>query len=87
MQIGILGRTGGNMARRLMRGDHEVVAFATDVAVVKQLVREGATGTTRLDDFVAKLRAPRIAWLMVPARAATEQVVTDLALRMEPVAS
>ena len=85
MQIGMvgLGRMGGNMARRLMRGGHEVVAFATDASAVRQIAGEGATGTTTLDDFVAKLRPPRTAWLMVPAGAATEQVVTDLAARMQ----
>ncbi len=85
MQIAMvgLGRMGGNMARRLMRGGHEVVAYATDPAAVRQLAGEGATGTTTLDDLVAKLRPPRVAWVMVPAGAATEQVVTDLARRME----
>ena len=84
MQIGMvgLGRMGGNMARRLMKGGHEVVAYATDPASVRKLASEGATGTTTLDDFVAKLRTPRTAWVMVPAGAATEQVVTDLAARM-----
>ncbi len=84
MQIGLvgLGRMGGNMARRLMKGGHEIVAYATDPASVRQLASEGATGTTTLDDFVGKLRTPRTAWVMVPAGAATEQVVTDLAARM-----
>jgi len=86
MRIGMvgLGRMGGNMARRLMRGGHEVVAYATDPKSVQQLASEGATGTTTLDDFVAKLRVPRTAWVMVPAGAATEQVVMALAARMEP---
>ncbi len=86
MQIGMvgLGRMGGNMAKRLLKGGHQVVAFATDPAAVKQAAAEGATGTTTLEDFVAKLRAPRVAWVMVPAGAATEQVVTDVASRMEP---
>ncbi len=85
MQIGMigLGRMGGNMARRLMRGGHQVVAYATDAQSVTQLASEGAIGTTTLDDFVAKLRPPRIAWVMVPAGTATEQVVMDLAGRME----
>ena len=89
MQIGMvgLGRMGGNMARRLMKGGHEVVAYATDPAAVKQIAGEGATGTTTLDDFAATLRAPRVAWVMVPAGAATEQVVVDLARRMEPDAT
>src|SRR5436309_1449523 len=85
MQIGMigLGRMGANMARRLMRGGHEVVVFATDAAAVKRLSDEGAVGTTTLDDLVGKLKAPRVAWAMVPAGAATEQVVTDLGRRMQ----
>jgi len=86
MQIGMvgLGRMGGNMARRLMKGGHEVVAYATDPAAVKQMTGEGAAGTTTLDEFVTKLRAPRVAWVMVPAGEATEQVVNDLARRLSP---
>ena len=86
MQIGMVGvgRMGGNMARRLMRGGHEVVAFASDAAAVKQLTGEGVVGTITLADFVATLRTPRVAWVMVPAGAATEEVVADLGRRMEP---
>src|SRR5262245_13326383 len=85
MQIGIvgLGRMGGNMARRLLRGGHEVVGFATDAKAVQELAKDGGAGTTSIDDFVKNLRAPRVAWVMVPAGAATEQVVNDIAGRME----
>src|SRR2546425_7742581 len=84
MQVGMvgLGRMGANMARRLIRGGHEIVGYASDPAGVKAIASEGATGTTALDDFVLALRPPRVAWVMVPAGAATEQVVTDLAKRM-----
>jgi 6-phosphogluconate dehydrogenase len=71
------------MARRLMKGGHEVVGFATDAAAVTALASDGGSGTTNLDDFVKKLKPPRVAWVMVPAGAATEQVVTDLAERMQ----
>ena len=86
MQVGMvgLGRMGANMARRLMQGGHDVVGYATDPANVKAIASEGARGTTELDDFVLALRPPRVAWVMVPAGAATEQVVTDLAKRMAP---
>ncbi len=85
MQIGIvgLGRMGGNMARRLMKGGHEVAGFATDAAAVKALTSDGGSGTTNLDEFVQKLKPPRVAWVMVPAGAVTEQVVGDLAKRMQ----
>ncbi len=84
MQVGIvgLGRMGGNMARRLMRDGHEIVGYASDPAGVKAVTADGGTGTTTLDDLVRALRPPRLVWVMVPAGAATEQVVTDLAKRM-----
>jgi 6-phosphogluconate dehydrogenase len=47
-------------------------------------VVEGGQGATTLDELAEKLKKPRVAWVMVPAGAATEQVVSDLAKRMEP---
>src|SRR2546428_8325136 len=86
MQIGMvgLGRMGGNMARRLLRGGHEVVAYAADANAVRQLAGEGAVGALTLDDFVAKLKAPRVAWVMVPAGPPTRQGGTDPAPRPGP---
>jgi len=78
-----LGRMGGNMVRRLMRGGHQCVVFDRSADAVKQLAGEGATGATSLDDFVAKLTKPRAAWVMVPAGDPTEQTVRDVASRME----
>src|SRR5256886_16099925 len=86
MQIGMvgLGRMGGNMARRLMRGGHKVVAWARNAKVVQELAGEGAVGTTTLDDFVAKLAAPRVAWVMVPAGAAARPGGVGLGRRVRP---
>src|SRR5438552_18053524 len=86
MQIGMvgLGRMGGNMARRLLRGGHEVVGFATDSKAVQQLVSEGAKGTTTLKDFATMLKAPRVARVMVPAGSATEQGGMELSASLEP---
>jgi 6-phosphogluconate dehydrogenase len=85
MQIGMvgLGRMGGNMARRLLRGGHEVVGYATDAAAIAQLTGDGGVGTGTLADMVAKLSAPRAVWVMVPAGEPTEQVVMDLRGRLE----
>ncbi len=86
MQLGMigLGRMGGNMARRLMRGGHKCVVSDLNPGNVRQLVGEGAIGSASLDDFVSKLTAPRAAWLMVPAGNPTEQTVLALAQRMSP---
>jgi 6-phosphogluconate dehydrogenase len=69
MQMGMigLGRMGGNMVRRLMRGGHACVVYNRTPATVEALAREGATGTTSLDDFVGRLARPRTVWLMIPA--------------------
>jgi 6-phosphogluconate dehydrogenase len=85
MQIGMigLGRMGGNMARRLLRGGHQVVGYAADAASIASVAAEGAIGAPTLDELVSKLHRPRAAWVMVPAGDATEQVVNDLATRMQ----
>ncbi|MDQ1402900.1 MAG: 6-phosphogluconate dehydrogenase, partial [Actinomycetota bacterium] len=83
MQLGMvgLGRMGANLVRRLMADGHECVVFDVNAAAVEQLASEGATGAASLDDFAAKLTAPRVAWIMVPA-AFAGQSVTELAARM-----
>ena len=85
MQLGMvgLGRMGGNMVRRLMRGGHQCVVTDLSPQAVAEFAKEGATGSTSLDDFVAKLTKPRAAWVMVPAGNATEQTVNALAQRFE----
>ncbi len=85
MQLGMigLGRMGGNMVRRLMRGGHECVVRDLSPDNVKELAGEGATGSSSLDDFVAKLKKPRATWIMVPTGDPTEQTVRGLAEKFE----
>src|SRR6202035_2963120 len=78
-----LGRMGANMVRRLIRGGHECVVFDVSADAVKGLVKEGAIGASSLDDFRAKLKKPRVAWMMVPA-AVVEKTLADLSDRFEP---
>jgi 6-phosphogluconate dehydrogenase len=84
MQMGMvgLGRMGANMVRRLLRGGHECVVFDVSADAVKELTKEGAIGASSLDDFAAKLKLPRVAWMMVPA-AVVEQTVADLSSRFQ----
>ncbi|WP_424629300.1 phosphogluconate dehydrogenase (NAD(+)-dependent, decarboxylating) [Bradyrhizobium sp. SYSU BS000235] len=86
MQIGLvgLGRMGGNIVRRLMtKGQHQVVVYDTNVKAVADLASAGATGATSLQDFVKKLSAPRVVWVMLPAGKITEETIATLRKSME----
>jgi 6-phosphogluconate dehydrogenase len=80
MELGIvgLGRMGANMARRLMRDGHQIVAYDVNPDAVSQLAGEGADGASSLEELASKLSAPRSVWLMVPA-AFVDGTVADLA--------
>ena len=84
MQIGMigLGRMGANMARRLLKGNHQCVVFNRSPAPVRELVKEKAIGATSLADLVSKLDKPRAVWLMVPA-AVVDQFIADLSPLLE----
>ena len=79
MQLGMigLGRMGANMVRRLEKAGHKCVVYDRSPDSVKQLASEGATGSSSLDDFIAKLEKPRAIWLMVPA-AVVDSTIADL---------
>jgi 6-phosphogluconate dehydrogenase len=70
---------GGNMVRRLRRGNIEVVGFDRANEVVAQLAREaGMLAAKSVEDAVAQLPAPRIVWLMLPSGEPTEQQIRAL---------
>lgn len=68
MELGMigLGRMGGNMAMRLMKAGHRVVANSRTAASVDKVVAEGAEGAYSIEELVDKLATPRTIWLMVP---------------------
>jgi len=86
MELGIvgLGRMGANMARRLMRDGHRIVAYDVNADAVSALAGEGADGAASLQELAAKLSAPRAVWVMVPSGEITEKTVEDVAAVLEP---
>jgi 6-phosphogluconate dehydrogenase len=76
MQLGMigLGRMGGNMVRRLMRGGHECVVFDLNQGAVALLAAEGAIGADSLEAFINALKPPRAIWIMLPAAVVDEMV-------------
>jgi 6-phosphogluconate dehydrogenase len=80
MQIAMigLGRMGANMAQRLLRGGHQVVGFDPAEAAREVVEEKGAQTAASIEGLVAKLQAPRVIWLMVPAGAITDSTLTAL---------
>jgi 6-phosphogluconate dehydrogenase len=73
-----LGKMGGNMTERLLRGEHQVVAFDRTAETVQKYAKLGATGVHSLADMIKKLSAPRVVWIMVPAGDPVDQTIAEL---------
>ena len=80
MQLGVigLGRMGANIARRLFRAGHNCVIYNRTPKPVEELAAEGLTPAADIADLVRKLAPPRAIWLMLPAGAVTEGVLTSV---------
>ena len=85
MQLGMigLGRMGTNMVRRLMRAGHQCVVYDLQQEAVQAIAKDGAAGTTSLEDFARKLKPPRTAWMMLPA-AVVDPTLKALTPLLEP---
>lgn len=77
MELGLvgLGKMGGNMRERIRRGGHTVIGYDRDPAVAD---------VGSLKELVGQLSAPRVVWVMVPAGAATQSTVDELAELLSP---
>ena len=85
MQLGMigLGRMGANMVRRLLQRGHECVVFDANADSVAALAAAGAVGASSVEEFVAKLKAPRAVWIMLPVPV-VEGVVKAVAAHLKP---
>ena len=86
MKIGMigLGRMGMNMAKRLLQGGHEVVAYNRTPEKTEEIVKEGAAGSFALAELVDTLTSPRVVWLMLPAGKPVDDHVEKLRELLTP---
>jgi len=84
MDIGMigLGKMGANMATRLVRGGHRVVAFDPKAEARRAAADEGANAVASLEELVATLPAPRSIWMMVPSGDPTSKTLEALAAKL-----
>jgi len=77
MDLGLvgLGKMGGNMRTRLRNGGHTVVGFDRDPDLAD---------AASLAEMVDRLPSPRVVWVMVPAGAATDATIVELADLLGP---
>jgi 6-phosphogluconate dehydrogenase len=85
MKIGFvgLGKMGGNMVERLLRGGHEIVGFDPDAEALGRAEEKGAIKAGSLEELIDRLDPPRAAWIMVPSGKITEQTVESISALME----
>jgi len=71
-----LGRMGGNMARRLVKDGHEVVAYNKSPQTAIDLADEvdGVIPVSNLEELINALEPPRAVWLMVPHQVVDESI-------------
>lgn len=74
-----LGKMGLNMATRLVRGGHRVLGYAPSAQSVAAAEQNGVEGVHSLEEAIARLKSPRIIWLMIPAGKPTDDEVVSLA--------
>jgi 6-phosphogluconate dehydrogenase len=86
MQLGMvgLGRMGMNMARRLVRGGHQVIAYNRTPEKIRQIEQEGARGAYSPASLVNQLAPPRIIWLMLPAGSPVDEHLALFAKLLSP---
>src|ERR1043166_6576421 len=86
MEVAILGlgRMGANMAVRLVRNGHRVVAWNRHKDPIREVMKEGAVGAFEKPDIVKELTVkPRVVWFMLPAGKVTDDPISEVAPMLE----
>jgi 6-phosphogluconate dehydrogenase len=79
-----LGRMGMNMVRRLLRDNHEIVAYNRTPQKTEEIAGEGASAAYSLSEVVDKLSAPRVVWMMLPSGPVVDEHLVQLREILSP---
>jgi len=86
MELGMigLGKMGGFMVERLVRGGHRVIGLDRDPAAVARVVEKGAAGADSIEKLIGQLKAPRAVWIMVPSGKPVDDTIEQLLPHLAP---
>jgi len=86
MELGMigLGKMGGFMVERLVRGGHRIIGLDRDPAAVARVVDKGATGADSIEKLIGQLKAPRAVWIMVPSGKPVDDTIDTLLKYLQP---
>lgn len=86
MEIGIigLGKMGYNLALNLVKNHHRVVAYDVNNKALGDIAHEDVIPAYTIKDLIGKLSGRKIVWLMVPSGEATEKVIAEVAIYLNP---
>ncbi|HXX45948.1 MAG TPA: decarboxylating 6-phosphogluconate dehydrogenase [Candidatus Acidoferrales bacterium] len=86
MELGMigLGKMGGFMVERLVRGGHRIVGLDRDAAAVARVVEKGATGADSIEKLIGQLKSPRAIWIMVPSGKPVDDTIDLLLPHLAP---
>jgi 6-phosphogluconate dehydrogenase len=79
-----LGKMGANMATRILRDGHRVVAYDINESAIQAAEEAGAEGARTLRELAEKLKPPRSIWVMVPSGQITEVTIQALSDQLSP---
>lgn len=73
-----LGRMGGNMVERLIKGGHRIIGYARHKESIERSVEKGLIGAYSLEEMISHLSQPRVIWMMIPAGEPVDQTLEAL---------
>ena len=79
-----LGKMGGNIAKKLLKDNHNIIGFDSDKNQCNNIKKYGAKIIDSLEDINSLDLSPKIVWMMLPAGKITQKTFTKLLSILSP---
>jgi 6-phosphogluconate dehydrogenase len=84
-EIGLigLGKMGKNIGLNMMRNGYKIVVYNRSPEKTEEIGAQGAGKSYSIDEMVGRLKAPRLVWVMLTAGNATNEMIEQLAGKLD----